>query len=250
MIVKIRLKGEKLLELPKSYNHILQAFFYKNMDKELATFLHDIGYPYGKRRFKLFTFSKIIGKLREKKEGKVFFEPDITLYFASPLFDIVSSHVKTLLKRGELRLGKNKVEVSTIESIRPKVSKNTVVRCLSPITVYKTPEGEKRFHYLTPFEEEFYELLKKNLLKKYELVYGKPYEDELEIEPVKVQERYRKKVVFKGTLIEAWEGYYRIKGSEEIVKLALEAGLGSKNSAGFGMVEVENTKFRYLKEGI
>lgn len=237
MIVKIRLISEKPLEFPKNYNHILQSFFYKNMDKKIATFLHDTGFTYGKRKFKLFTFSKIIGKLKDKRDGLLFFEPEITIYFASPLIEITSSHVKTLLKKGKLKLGKNEVEVFTVELITPQVDEEITVKCLSPITVYKTPKGERRFLYLTPFEEEFYELLKNNLLKKYELVYKKPYEGDLEIKPVKVKEEYKKKVVYKGTLIEAWEGYYKIKGSQDIVKLALEAGLGSKNSAGFGMVE-------------
>ena len=58
--------GDRVIALPKSYNHILQAFFYRNMDLLLSKFLHDIGFPYGKRRFKLFTFSKVIGKLQEK----------------------------------------------------------------------------------------------------------------------------------------------------------------------------------------
>ena len=239
MIVKINLVGEGDVILPKSYNHILQAFFYKNMDPVLSKFLHDIGFLHGKRRFKLFTFSKVIGRMasKDRKKGLIFFEPEITLYFSSPLMDIVSSSVKTFLRRENLLLGKNKVSLSSIELVKPEVDEEITVRCLSPITVYRTPEGEKRFHYLNPWQEEFYELIKKNLVKKYELVYSKSYRGELEIEPVKVMEGYRKKILYRGTLIEAWEGYFKLRGDAEIIKLALEAGLGAKNSQGFGMVE-------------
>ncbi len=239
MIIKITLIGDKDIVLPKSYNHILQAFFYRNMDPLLSRFLHDIGFPYGKRRFKLFTFSKVIGKLKwkNKSKGLIAFEPQITLYFASPLMDIVSSSVKTFLKRENMILGKNRVSFSSIELVKPKVEEEITVRCLSPITVYRTPEGERRFHYLNPWQEEFYDLVRKNLLKKFEIVYGRSYEGELEVESVKVVESHRKKVVYRGTLIEAWEGYYRLRGSEEMIRLALEAGLGVRNSQGFGMVE-------------
>ncbi|EDP75366.1 CRISPR-associated endoribonuclease Cas6 [Hydrogenivirga sp. 128-5-R1-1] len=239
MIVKINLIGEEAIALPKSYNHILQAFFYSNMDPVLSKFLHDIGFTHGKRRFKLFTFSKVIGKItrRDKRRGFVFFSPDVTLYFASPLIDIVSSSVKTFLKRGNLFLGRNTVSLSSIELVKPEVDGEMTVRCLSPITVYRTPKGEKRFQYLSPWQDEFYELLRKNLVKKYELVYSKSYKGELEIEPVKVIEGYRKKVLYRGTLVEAWEGYYKLKGNEDMLRLALEAGLGAKNSQGFGMVE-------------
>jgi len=62
-VIRIRLRGESPLLLPKHYNHILQAFFYKNMDPQIAKFLHDFGFIFGGRRFKLFTFSKVMGKL-------------------------------------------------------------------------------------------------------------------------------------------------------------------------------------------
>lgn len=245
MILKIKLRGNSSIILPKNYNHILQAFFYKNMDATLSKFLHDIGFPYGKRRFKLFTFSKVIGKqvAKVKKKGLIIFEPEITLYFASPLMDIVSSTAKVFLKKENLFLGKNRMSLESVEVLKPKVQEEIIVKCLSPITVYRTPHGDKRFIYLNPWEEEFYELLRKNLIKKYELIYGKAYKGKLEIAPVKVKKNYKKKIVFKGTLIEAWEGYYKINGEEEIVRIALEAGLGSKNSAGFGMVEKVSENF-------
>jgi len=240
MIVKIELTSEKPLKLPKSYNHLLQAFFYNNMDPVLSKFLHDVGFVYGKRRFKLFTFSKVIGEIlkRDAQKGFVLFEPSIKLYFASPLMDLVSSSVKTFLKRHNLLIGKNKLSLESIEVIQPEVEGEITVKCLSPITVYRTPlEGEKRFIYLSPFEEEFYELVRKNLMKKYVLVYGKDFRGEFGIEPVKIDRRYRKKIVYKGTLIVAWEGYFKLKGSKDMLRLALEAGLGAKNPQGFGMVE-------------
>ncbi len=240
MILRIKLRGEGVLELPKSYNHLLQAFFYRNMDPLLSKFLHDIGFVYGKRRFKLFTFSKVIGSLtgRSRKRGRIYFEPDITLYFASPLMDIVSSAVKTFLRRENLFIGRNKVYLEAVEIVRPEVDEEITVRCLSPITVYRTPlDSEKKFIYLNPWDEDFYELIRRNLIKKYELLYGKGFKRSIDIEPVRIDQRYRKKIIYKGTLIEAWEGYYRLKGSEEILRIALEAGLGAKNSIGFGMVE-------------
>lgn len=238
MILRIKLRAEKVLILPKSYNHLLQAFFYRNMDPVLSRFLHDIGFVYGKRRFKLFTFSKVIGSLREKKGGKIYFEPEITLYFASPLMDIVSSAAKTFLRREDLFIGKNRLTLESVEVIKPEVEEEITVRCLSPITVYRTPpEGKRRFVYINPWDETFYELLRSNLIKKYELIYGKSFKGDLRVEPVKIDRSYKKKIIYKGTLMEAWEGYYKLTGSKEILKIALEAGLGAKNPQGFGMVE-------------
>ncbi|ADO45631.1 CRISPR-associated protein Cas6 [Hydrogenobacter thermophilus TK-6] len=238
MILKIKLTGEGLIRLPKSYNHLLQAFFYKNTDPVLSKFLHEIGFVYNRRRFKLFTFSKIIGKLASRQGNLVFFEPQITVYFASPLMDIVSSAVNVFLKRENLFLGENRLRLESVELIKPTVREDVNVRCLSPITVYRTPEGETKKQFFSPWQEEFYELIKNNLIKKYQLIYGKSYKEELELKPLRISQRYKKKIVYKGSLIEAWEGYYNIRGSTQIVKLALEAGLGAKNPQGFGMVEV------------
>jgi len=211
MLVKIKLSSDAPIELPKSYNHMLQAFFYRNMDRELAKFLHDYGFMLGKRKFKLFTFSKVIGKMLHKGKEKVVFAPEITLYFGSPLMSLIDSWAKNFLMSGDLFLGKNKLRLEALEVMNPNVEGDeVVVRCLSPILIYRTPPGEKRYRYITPFEEDFFKLGEENLKKKFNIVYGKPYTDTLEISRVKVLPSHRKKIQFKGRLIEAW--LLQIKG--------------------------------------
>lgn len=107
MILRINLSAGDKIRLPKSYNYHLQAFFYKNMDPVLSNFLHNMGFVYNKRRFKLFTFSKIIGRIIKKEEDFITFDNNITVYFASPLIDITSSSVKNLIKNKNLFLVNN-----------------------------------------------------------------------------------------------------------------------------------------------
>jgi len=45
-------------------------------------------------------------------------------------------------------------------------------------------------------------------------------------------------VKYKGTVIKGWMGIYRLKGAVSLLKMALDAGLGAKNSQGFGCVEI------------
>ena len=239
MIVKFVFEAEgDRLELPKNYNSTLQGFFYKNMDSELASFLHERGFYLGKRVFKLFVFSKIFGKLLGKDYEKVYYAPRFRVYFASPRNDIAITTLREfILSRGHLLLGKNRVKVLAVKPVILKDLESPLkVKAVSPITVYKTPPGERKHIYLSPFDDEFYRLLIENLKKKYNIVYGKPFEGEIEIKPVKVSEKDFKKVVFKGTLIHAWSGVFEINAPKEVINLALEAGLGAKNSAGFGMV--------------
>ena len=60
MKLKIELFSDKPVVFPRGYNEYLQAMIYNNIDKEQAQWLHDKGYAYEKRSFKLFVFSDII----------------------------------------------------------------------------------------------------------------------------------------------------------------------------------------------
>jgi CRISPR-associated protein Cas6 len=208
------------------------------MDTILAEFLHDFGFAYANRKFKLFTFSKIFGKIKEKGEKFITFKPpNIHFYFSSPIKTTAKSLINRTIKSERMRLSNNNVELIELEVLEEIIEGNSLeVVSLSPIVAYKTPPGSKRHEYLSPFDGEFYKLLKENLIKKYNIVYGKGYKGELEISPIKVKDTYKRKVVFNGTLIVGWEGLFRIEGEGEILKVALESGLGAKNSAGFGCI--------------
>jgi CRISPR-associated endoribonuclease Cas6 len=112
---------------------------------------------------------------------------------------------------------------------------------LSPITVYSTlytAEGRKKTYYFSPYEQEFSQLVSINLARKYRAYKGEDVQDNVSITPIgRPRERI---VLFKGTVIKAWTGRFIVKGDERLIEIAYEAGIGSKNSAGFGMVEVVN----------
>ncbi|OYD14013.1 hypothetical protein CH333_09390 [candidate division WOR-3 bacterium JGI_Cruoil_03_44_89] len=61
MHIAIEFEGENLL-FPIEYNHIVQGFIYRNIDATLASFLHDKGFVSKGRSFKLFTFSRLLGR--------------------------------------------------------------------------------------------------------------------------------------------------------------------------------------------
>jgi len=47
-----------------------------------------------------------------------------------------------------------------------------------------------------------------------------------------------KLVIYKGFIIKGWMGKFRLRGNPELIKFSYEAGLGAKNSQGFGMWEI------------
>jgi CRISPR-associated endoribonuclease Cas6 len=79
-----------------------------------------------------------------------------------------------------------------------------------------------------------------NLERKYQLIYGQKLEgSDIRIEPLgHKDDRYCKVLQYKDTVIKGWNGIYRLRGDRRLIKVAYEAGLGSKNSQGFGCFEV------------
>jgi len=241
MHIEINFSAEKPFILPKSHNHILQGLVYSLLDPILRRKLHKEGYKYEKRKFKLFTFSRLLGKLKITKDGFEF-KPPVKLIISSPKDEILQSLAEGLLKKERFFLYKSEVFLESIAVLeKPSFDGKILIKMLSPITVYSTfkkPDGKKKTYYYSPFESEFNELIKENLRKKYELVFNKklPY-FEFEIKPKKVKSSDQKIIIYKGTVIKAWMGIYEIKGNPEIIHLSYDTGLGAKNSQGFGCWE-------------
>ena len=224
--------------IPQHYNHLVQAAIYSSISPSLSCFLHDGGWGYDKRAFKMFTFSRLLGRYR--KEGdKIIFEEDITLHLSSPIERFVNEITNTIVKRGFLRIGSSKLSIAGLKfPEEPKISKEVKIKTLSPITVYSTlftPDGKKKTYYYSPYEEEFSRLISENLMKKFYIVNKREIKSSIYVTPERVKECV---VMYKDTIVKGWYGIFYIKGPISLIKIAYETGLGSKNPEGFGMFEV------------
>jgi CRISPR-associated endoribonuclease Cas6 len=238
MKLKVTLSAEKPLFLPLHYNYILQSFIYKNMEGIYSTFLHNYGFPYRKRFFKLLTFSKLYGRRSVIKGTKrIIFFPPVHFYVSCILEEILSSHVKVLLGKEELRLGRNEVFLKSVEAITEKVEGDrATLKTLSPVTIHSTNENKNTIYY-NPEQEKFYRLLEENLKKKCRIAGIREELENMEISPA--EDAFFKKVVvlYKNNfVIEGWKGKFLIKADPKIIEIALKAGLGDRNSQGFGMI--------------
>jgi CRISPR-associated endoribonuclease Cas6 len=174
--------------------------------------------------------------------GLVAFHPPIKVCISSPIERFLSELINQLVKNSKLQLLGNELQVTSIEIPRsPALGDEAVFYTLSPITVYSTlytAEGKKKTYYYSPYEEEFSQLASINLARKYKAYKGEEMHGDVGITPLG---RPKESIVlFKGTVIKAWAGRFKIKGDKRLIEMAYEAGIGSKNSAGFGMVEVFN----------
>lgn len=248
MRVRISFFAEKVIRLDYKYNLRLRRLIYSLLPENYATFLHDTGFKYEKRGFKLFTFSRIFGKKirndsRKAKGGNscLLFEPDIHFYIASPITKILQYVASSLVRKESIKLGRNKLYLKGIEVFSPRdFGEKVQIKMLSPMTVRSTlysKNGKRKSYYYSPYEEEFSQLISGNLQKKYFLVHGRINDGGVKVVPVKPGNEK----VIKGDnnfVIKAWDGVYELVGNPELIKLSYDTGLGEKNSQGFGMWEV------------
>ena len=238
MKLKVVLTSDSPIVLPLHYNYTLQGFIYKNLDTIYSDFFHNSGFPHGKRYFKLLTFSRIFGKNKViKRAKKVVFTPPVYFYVSCILEEALASYVKRLIKKDKLLLGKNRVSLMSAEVIEENVKDSIVtVKTLSPVTIHSTKDGKAIFY--GPNQDDFYRLLTENLRKKAKIARVGDL-DSIKVLP-HPQSFYKKAVVlYKSYPVEAWKGRFIIEGPEEAIKVALSAGIGDRNSQGFGMVILE-----------
>ncbi len=186
MRVVLEFIGDKELHLPIQYNHIVQGFIYNSMtDGDFSAFMHDEGFKHGKRQFKLFTYSRLEGEFRLlKREDKILLKPPFKL---------------------------NSINIENPPIFRDKAR----IKFLSPVVTYSTIEdkGVRYTYYYSPWHDNFSELLLKNLLKKYEVIYGEEVKDpHFKLYPIgRENVKYQKIIKYKNTIVKGWMGIYDVE---------------------------------------
>ena len=222
--------------LPLAYNALIQGALYENW-RETFPELHDEGYSDGLHRFRMFTFSPLQGRYRV--QGKeIFFEGTIRLEVRSPISELIDALCDGLQERGAMLLGCNELPVVSLESAdRFLFFRHASIQTLSPVTVHETEPNGKTIYY-SPADEMFLPLLVGNLASKLRAT-GIPAAPVLSCVPN--ARTLRKRVTtFKGTYVTAYDGRFKLETEPEAMALLYYAGLGSRNSQGFGMFTIEN----------
>lgn len=246
LILEAPERGE--VRLPKASLSLLQAAIYGMLPHDMAQDLHDEGFRYEKRQFKLFTFAWLRGRGKKRFSGnQVCFASPLTFEIASPLDGLLGSMAAGIMERGSLRLGNNHLECTELRTRSyeaPQGEKASLdIRALSPITCYSTllrQDGRKFTHFHSPRDGDFQKLLGDNLRKKYALLF--PHEEvppgEVSLEPLgnSFRETAAKFCAEDALPIRGWWGNFRLCAPGELIQVALDAGLGSKNSGGWGCI--------------
>lgn len=244
MRLKITFSFQDKLILPSSYQLAIQSMIYSLItDKEIKSFLHEVGYKLEKRIYKPFTFSWLQGK-HQIREGKIIFSSPVTLHISSCWDPMIKSLCNALLTQSFFTLHHQKINIENLEMMKdPIFSESMLVRTLSPITMYSTveiPSGRKVTHYYDIRDPEFTILIRNNLIKKARAFFNLDLSERpFSFTPHgQVHAKQQKTMRYKGTVIKAWHGVFCMQGDPQLQQIAYQTGAGGKNGQGYGMLSI------------
>lgn len=129
-------------------------------------------------------------------------------------------------------LGKNKMKVLGVRPIREKEirSNQAIFKTMSPIVIRE--HDNQWFH---DFDEKGIDILKKNTVANLSEKFPERYLEELKFIPFEIKRTVTKHY---DIMFPVSNGIFKVEGRREILDYLYKTGIGSKSSAGFGMVEV------------
>ncbi len=258
MRLKLTLIQERKKEsLPVNTNYYICAAIYRALERsspEFSGLMHHRGYssPKDRRKFKLFTFSNL--NVPERKiDGTrlISFSKKISLMISSPMEDFLQHLVTGLFSDGYFFIEHARFQKGDIQVLPdPEFSETMEFSMLSPMVVsVMRPDRSKEF--LKYNDERLSAVVLKNLLAKYQAIYGHAFGGSISSFAIRFSEKYltqRQGKVEK--LVKIREGHaeethikailcpFTITAPIELIKVGYDCGFGEKNSVGFGMVKV------------
>lgn len=249
MRIKLELRADKNNFLPNGYNRYISAMIYNKIklaDDMFAQKLHDKGYQSERHYYKMFTFSKIKGKIIEQSKDKgVLFDTSVYLYISSPIIRIIEAIKKGLSLDSDFRLHDTFFKCVNIEDVREVVVKRTPIKfkTMSPIVVstksYSEDKDKPRKLYLLPTDSDFSSVLAKNLVRKAKLLGINLDVNQDDIKVLPLSGLRTGAVNFYGGRIIYSQGYFVYYGPPELFNVGYRAGFGERNALGFGMIELQ-----------
>ena len=237
MEIGIRFRCSETI-LPMNHQYNIQSMIYKGLseDSAYASFLHDSGYMFGSRQFRLFTFSRLSGYY-QIRQGCLIYPEAVVLRVRSIDPRMIRLLCSSFFPGSEHVLCGQKlvVEEYTVSDYHICTDSISFTTC-SPLVAYRTVKGE-RARFFTPDDPEFYELLSDNAERKWTSYYKEPAPGTLEISPL---EGVIKKVVaeYKGTYVTGWMGAFHAEGPQSLLDFLYQTGIGAKTAQGFGMIDI------------
>ena len=218
-------------KMPINYQHGLSSLVYrfiKEADDNLSSSLHH------SRGFKQFTFSRLDSETKEIHGHEILFPKDSVVKFnlSSPNSEILRSAVEGMFIMKKVELLGKKFEVLTPRYLEtPSFSTTATFSTLSPIHIDIVRENGERWD-LVPTDPEWKQRIEENSRKKYFQYFQREYKGPFEIEEIHWMKT--KRITIRDSKWRAANMKFTMKAEPDMLRFLWDAGIGSKNSQGFG----------------
>ncbi|MBE3577932.1 MAG: CRISPR-associated endoribonuclease Cas6 [Limnochordales bacterium] len=243
MRLHVVFSSEEPVTLPWHYPSLLQGYLYRAIAKarpDLGSLLHDRGLTAEGHRYKMMVFSRLFPRQASPASNGLSMTPPIHWWVSSPLLAPMQALVEALMSENQAILGAANLDVASVE-VEPTPDLSGFVWCetISPLVASTAVrDGEKlQKRYLSPYDAAFWQVLAANLQRK-AAAFGLPVQPASTVRFKPGHEWRSRLLQVQGTQVRGYEGRFAIEGDPQLLLLAYEAGLGERNSQGFGMFRV------------
>ncbi|MFR1687804.1 MAG: CRISPR-associated endoribonuclease Cas6 [Massilimicrobiota timonensis] len=244
MRIRISLSKDNF-SIPIAYQSILQGTIYALLSKtDIGYQYHEVGYQYLNKKFKCFVFSQLFGKYSIQDKYMIF-KDQFYFYISSQDENFLREIYNVLLKNEYLILCNEKIKIEDIYifDIQPFSGiKKIDIKMLSPLLIYSTKDNYST--YYKPSDSKALDFIIQNIKNK-SLAYGYPIND-IVFRIKNVQYEKKRMIKFKECFYPSYLCQMEIETNYETLSFIYNCGLSSKNSCGFGMIEVIREKSHIL----
>lgn len=243
MRFRVVLEAKERVLLPWNYAHFLHGFIYRAITEEnteLGHFLHEEGFQAESHRYKLFVFSRLFAPHVKGTSRGILFLPPVTFFVGSPLPEFLEALVRFFLRVGKISLQETVLSVSEVVlEPPPEFGEKLHGETIGPLTVSTGVKKGEKLHkvFLAPHDPRFAEGLRKNLKRKAQAL-GIDFPDHPPFSFQATGPWHSRLITVQGTNVRGYEGQFLLQGPEPLLRLSYDAGLGERNSQGFGMFQV------------
>ena len=226
--------------LPLDHVRCFVSFLKKSLQSADAGLYQEL-YETNTPKMKPYTFSLYLPNRKVEGEQLVLSGNKIRLTFSCSDLELAIAFLNGFTEqKGEIFSlpDRNEMVLTRFTTeMHPAITEDhLVIRFLSPLLVLQRESELRKNHYLTWKDENFAQQLKENLMTQLnEFSINTNYLNSFELVPLKPKQLGQR--VF-GQLVLGNGGIYQLKGHPELLQFLLEAGIGSRRSAGFGLFEI------------
>jgi CRISPR-associated endoribonuclease Cas6 len=246
MIYKITLQvSKKDSIIPFNYQYPMSCWIYnliRQSDNQFSDFIHNIGYKFENKHFKMFSFSNLYDFGYDVTKFGLKVKSDTAVFKIGFLSNEIALNViQGLFNQQQLRLGQTYFKIKNVELLNPKIETETIkLRTKSPLVI-------KNYNqiYLKPNDEDYETIFENNLKRKYAIAIQKNWLPKTELNQslsIRLLSRRPKKqgikIKYEKNQVIGYQYNFELTAPKVLIQTGLLAGFGSGNAQGFGFCEI------------